>query len=42
MTLEFNHTSQKEGVCFKDENTLYITDEKARGEGGNLYELKIE
>jgi len=42
VTLEFNHTSQKEGVCFKDENTLYITDEKARGEGGNLYELKIE
>ena len=42
VALEFNHTSQKEGVCFKDENTLYITDEKAHGEGGNLYELKIE
>ena len=42
--LEFNlkHKSQKEGVCFKDENTLYIVDERSKGKGGNLYELKIE
>lgn len=40
--LVFNHKSQKEGVCFKNENILYITDEKAHGEGGNLYEFKIE
>lgn len=33
--------SQKEGVCFKDNNTLLITDEKAHGAGGNLYELKL-
>ena len=39
--LELNHSSQKEGVCFKNRDTLYITDEKAHGEGGNLYELKI-
>ena len=37
----FDHNSQKEGICFKDENTLYITDEKAHGKGGNLYELKF-
>lgn len=35
------HQTQKEGICFKDNNTLLITDEKAHGEGGNLYELKI-
>ena len=40
--LEFNHDSQKEGVCFKNDSTLYITDEKSHGKGGNLYELKIE
>lgn len=35
------HHSQKEGVCFKNNNTLYITDEKAHGAGGNLYEFSI-
>ena len=39
--LPFNYVSQKEGVCFKGDNTLLITDEKAHGEGGNLYEFKI-
>jgi len=39
--IEFDHRTQKEGVCFKDNNTLLITDERSRGEGGNLYELKI-
>lgn len=36
------HNSQKEGVSFKDENTLFITDEKAHITGGNLYSLKIK
>lgn len=36
-----NHNSQKESVCFKDKNTLYITDEKAYGNGGNLYEISL-
>lgn len=35
------HHSQKEGICFKNNNTLYITDEKAHGTGGNLYEFSI-
>jgi len=37
--LPLNHTSQKEGVCFKNNRTLYITDEYSRGKGGNLYEF---
>lgn len=36
-----NHTSQKEGICFKDPNTLYITDEKAHGSNGYLYTFKL-
>ncbi|QOD60190.1 hypothetical protein H9I45_12680 [Polaribacter haliotis] len=39
--IELTHRSQKEGITFKDNNTLLITDEKAHGAGGNLYELKI-
>jgi len=39
--LPFNHTSQKEGVCFKNNNTLYITDEYSHGKGGNLYEFSF-
>ena len=41
-TYDFDFDSQKEGVCFKDENTLYITDEKAHGDGGNLYEFELK
>ncbi|WP_233268077.1 hypothetical protein [Algibacter sp. L3A6] len=33
--------SQKESICFKDNNTLYITDEKAHGSDGNLYEFNL-
>ena len=33
--------SQKESVCFKDNNTLYISDEKAHGSDGNLYQLSL-
>lgn len=39
--LFFNEASQKEGVCFKNNNTLYITDEKAHGKGGNFYSFDI-
>jgi len=33
--------SQKESICFKDNTTLYITDEKAHGSDGNLYQLSL-
>ena len=39
--IPFNSNSQKEGITFKDNNTLLITDEKAHGVGGRFYELKI-
>ncbi|MGJ8742995.1 hypothetical protein [Polaribacter sp.] len=37
--IELKHFSQKEGITFKDDKTLLITDEKAHGIGGFLYEL---
>lgn len=40
-TLKFEHSSQKEGICFKDANTVYITDERTKHEGGNLYEFRL-
>jgi len=39
--IDLKHRSQKEGICFKDKNTLLITDERTHGSGGNLYELKL-
>ncbi|MDO7170857.1 hypothetical protein [Mariniflexile sp. AS56] len=39
--LELDHNSQKEGICFKNENTLYITDEKGHGSNGYLYSFKF-
>lgn len=41
LEIPLNHSSQKESICFKDKKTLYITDEKAHGIDGNLYEFKI-
>lgn len=40
--IPLEHKSQKEGVCFKNEKTLYITDEQAHGSGGNLYEFNLK
>lgn len=39
--LKFEHNSQKEGICFKNGNSVYITDEKTKSEGGNLYKFKL-
>jgi len=39
--LEFNHKSQKEGVCFKNDSILVITDEYANKDGGNIYEFDL-
>ncbi|MCB0398385.1 MAG: hypothetical protein KDD26_01965 [Winogradskyella sp.] len=39
--LPFEHNSQKEGICFKDDSTVYITDERNGDEGGNIYTFKL-
>lgn len=38
---ELNDVTQKEGICFKDNETLLIVDEKSKKTGGNLYEIKL-
>ncbi len=40
--LSFEHNSQKEGVCFIDKETVFITDERTKKHGGNLYSFKLE
>jgi hypothetical protein len=39
--MELGHHSQKEGICFKDDDTLLIADEKDDGVGGKLYQVKL-
>ncbi|WP_298495010.1 SdiA-regulated domain-containing protein [uncultured Algibacter sp.] len=39
--LNFKHNSQKEGICFKNNSTVYITDEKNKNKGGHLYEFQL-
>lgn len=36
-SLKFEHNTQKEGICFKSSNSVYITDERHKSEGGNIY-----
>ena len=38
---KIDHYSQKEGICFKDDNTLLIVDEKHKKNEAYLYQLKI-
>lgn len=39
--VEFETDTKREGVTFKDNNTLLITDERTKKSGGNLYEYKL-
>ncbi len=39
--ISLNHTSQKEGICFLNDNTLIITDERTGTTGGNIYQFKL-
>lgn len=41
-SLKLANYSQKEGLCFKDNNTIYISDEKTKKIGGNLYQYNLE
>lgn len=38
----FDHNSQKEGICFKNDSTAIITDEFNGTEGGNIYSFNID
>ncbi len=39
---DFNHNSQKEGICFKTNSTVIITDERKGSQGGNIYSFKLD
>ena len=39
--LSFKHNSQKEGVCFMNDSTLIITDERSGHDGGNIYGFSL-
>ncbi len=38
---DLNHVSQKESICYKNNETLIIGDEKSKKTGGNVYEILI-
>ena len=41
--IDLGHASQKEGVCFKDDQTLYIADEIGKKKSGrNIYEFSLK
>ena len=40
--LPLNDTSQKEGICFKDNDMLLLTDERIKKNGGNLYQVSLK
>lgn len=40
--IELKHHTQKEGLCFKDENKILMTDEGDKKITGNLYQLKLK
>lgn len=40
--IKLNHNSQKEGICFKNDSTLFITDEKMNHRKASLYEYTLQ
>lgn len=40
--MDLNHFSQKEAVCFKDNETLLIADERVKKTGGILYQVNLQ
>lgn len=40
-SLEFKHNSQKEGICFVDNEKVLISDERQGIDGGNIYFFKL-
>ncbi|MCG9792408.1 hypothetical protein [Flavobacterium algicola] len=40
--IDLQHSSQKESICFIDNETVYIADEKVKHVGGKLYQFKMQ
>lgn len=40
--LNLNHYSQKEAVCFKNNDELFVADEKVKKIGGNLFQVSLK
>lgn len=40
--IDLAHFSQKEGICFVNNHKLYVTDERKKKNGGNLYQLELK
>lgn len=39
--IDLNHHTQLEGICFKGKSNVYLVDEKDKGTGGKVYEMKL-
>ncbi|MCH2196275.1 hypothetical protein [Kordia sp.] len=39
---DLGHTTQKESICFKGNDTVYISDEESHGSGRNLYSFQLD
>ncbi|WP_103072611.1 NHL repeat-containing protein [Aquimarina sediminis] len=40
--IKLNHSTQKEGICFKNDSTLFITDEKMGHRKAKMYKYKLK
>lgn len=40
--IKLHHNSQKEGICFKNDSTLFIADEKTGHKKASLYEYQLD
>ena len=40
--IDLQHYSQKEAICFKNDHVVYISDEKIKKAGGDVFELEMK
>ena len=40
--IDLQHYSQKEAVCFKKNNAVFIADEKVKKAGGEVFEMTFK
>ncbi len=40
--IPYEHRSQKESICFISNDEVYVADERAQGEGPNLYKINLD